>query len=402
MPRVVITGRGTINSLGHSVKETNLAMVLGESGISNLQIIDSSKLNINIAAQVKGYNPLDFFLKNELNFLDPFSQFALISAKEALSESELTFTDELTENTGVIIGTAGGGLNTQEDNYRLVFQENKNKVHPFIVPKMMHNAAASNVAKAFGFKGVTYSISSACASSNHAISNAFQLIRSGGAKVMIAGGSDSMLTFGGIKAWEGMRIMSKTGCRPFCLTRDGLVQGEGSAVFVLEEFNFAVKRGANILAEIIGCSMTSDGHDLMSPSVSAVKRAIVKSLDDAHIPSDLVNYINAHGTGTKINDQIEASAISSVFSNSIKAPLVSSTKSMHGHAMGASGAIELLSCIYALNHNVVVPTINVIKEDPELKINLINNVPRDANVDVAMSNAFAFGGLNSVLILKSI
>ena len=246
MPRVVITGRGSINSLGHNVKETNLAMVLGKSGISNLQIIDSSKLNVNLAAQVKKYNPLDFFLKSELSFLDPFSQFALISAKEALSESELTFTDELTENIGVIIGTAGGGLNTQEDNYRLVFQENKNKVHPFIVPKMMHNAAASNVAKAYGFKGVTYSISSACASSNHAISNAFQLIRSGGAKVMIAGGSDSMLTFGGIKAWEGMRIMSKTGCRPFCLTRDGLVQGEGSAVFVLEEFNFADKRGEDI------------------------------------------------------------------------------------------------------------------------------------------------------------
>ena len=402
MPRVVITGRGTINSLGHSVKETNLAMVIGESGISNLQINDSSKLNINIAAQVKGYNPLDFFLKNELNFLDPFSQFALISAKEALNESELVFTEELSENTGVIIGTAGGGINTQEDNYRLVFQENRNKVHPFIVPKMMHNAAASNVAKAYGFKGATYSISSACASSNHAISNAFQLIRSGGAKVMIAGGSDSMLTFGGIKAWEGLRVMSKTGCRPFCLTRDGLVQGEGSAVFVLEDFDFAAERGANILAEIIGCSMTSDGNDLLSPSLEGVQRAIVRSLDDAHISSDLVDYINAHGTGTKINDHIEALAISSVFSESIDAPLVSATKSMHGHVMGASGAIELLSCIYALNHNVVVPTIGFLKDDPSLKINLIRNEPREARVDIVMSNAFAFGGLNSVLVLKSV
>ena len=402
MARVVITGRGTINSLGRNVKETNLAMVLGKSGINKLQITDSSWLNINIAAQVKGFEAEDFFSKNELNFLDPFSQFALISAKEALTESELVFTDELNENTGVIIGTAGGGINTQEDNYRLVFQENRNKVHPFIVPKMMHNAAASNVAKAYGFKGSTYSISSACASSNHAISNAFQLIRSGGAKVMIAGGSDSMLTFGGIKAWEGLRVMSKSGCRPFCLTRDGLVQGEGSAVFVLEDFDFAAARGANILAEIIGCSMTSDGNDLLSPSLEGVHRAIVRSLEDAHISSDLVDYINAHGTGTKINDYIEASAISLVFSDSMDAPLVSATKSMHGHVMGASGAIELLSCIYALNHNVVVPTIGFLKDDPSIKINLIQNESREARIDIAMSNAFAFGGLNSVLVLKSV
>jgi nodulation protein E len=402
MARVVITGRGTINSLGLNVKETNLAMVLGKSGINKLQITDSSWLNINIAAQVKGFEAEDFFSKNELNFLDPFSQFALISAKEALTESELVFTDELNENTGVIIGTAGGGINTQEDNYRLVFQENRNKVHPFIVPKMMHNAAASNVAKAYGFKGSTYSISSACASSNHAISNAFQLIRSGGAKVMIAGGSDSMLTFGGIKAWEGLRVMSKSGCRPFCLTRDGLVQGEGSAVFVLEDFDFAAARGANILAEIIGCSMTSDGNDLLSPSLEGVHRAIVRSLEDAHISSDLVDYINAHGTGTKINDYIEASAISLVFSDSMDAPLVSATKSMHGHVMGASGAIELLSCIYALNHNVVVPTIGFLKDDPSIKINLIQNESREARIDIAMSNAFAFGGLNSVLVLKSV
>jgi nodulation protein E len=402
MARVVITGRGTINSLGRNVKETNLAMVLGKSGINKLQLTDSSGLNINIAAQVKGFEAEDFFSKNELNFLDPFSQFALISAKEALTESELVFTDELNENTGVIIGTAGGGINTQEDNYRLVFQENRNKVHPFIVPKMMHNAAASNVAKAYGFKGSTYSISSACASSNHAISNAFQLIRSGGAKVMIAGGSDSMLTFGGIKAWEGLRVMSKSGCRPFCLTRDGLVQGEGSAVFVLEDFDFAAARGANILAEIIGCSMTSDGNDLLSPSLEGVHRAIVRSLEDAHISSDLVDYINAHGTGTKINDYIEASAISLVFSESMDAPLVSATKSMHGHVMGASGAIELLSCIYALNHNVVVPTIGFLKNDPSIKINLIQNESREARIDIAMSNAFAFGGLNSVLVLKSV
>ena len=402
MNRVVITGRGAISALGHSVQEINSAMVSGVCGIAELEIKDKSRLKINVGAQIKNYNKSIFFSELELRFLDPFSQFALIAAKEALSESGLALTDELREFTGVIIGTGGGGVTTQEENFRLVFQENVNKVHPFAIPKMMLNAAASNIANKYELKGPTYSLSSACSSSNHAISNAYSLIRSGETKVMIAGGSEAMLTFGSLKAWEGLRVMSKTGCRPFCSTRNGLVQGEGSAIFVLEDYDYAKQRGAHIFAEILGCSMTSDGTDLVSPSLNGVKKAMLKSLNSAKINPDSIDYINAHGTGTKINDKVESNAISEIFSQTSNQPLVSSTKSMHGHVMGASGAIELLSCIYSLNHNVIMPTVGCIDKDPEIDINVVFNESRDFVVDTALSNSFAFGGLNSVIVLRTV
>ena len=264
----------------------------------------------------------------------------MISASEAVQSSGIVFSDELSNETGVIIGSAGGGLSTQEENYRLVFEDQKKRVHPFIIPRMMHNAAASNIAKKYGLKGPTYSVSSACASSSHAITNAYNLIRFGEARVMLAGGSDAMLTFGGLKAWESLRVMSKTGCRPFCMTRDGLVQGEGAAIFVLEEYTHASKRGANILAEIKGCSMTSDGYDLVAPSKDGMANAINTCLSDARISADKIDYINAHGTGTRINDELEAKVICDFFSNKDKIPKVSSTKSGHGHVMGATSAIE--------------------------------------------------------------
>jgi len=267
---------------------------------------------------------------------------------------------------------------------------------------MMHNAAASNVAKKYCLKGPTYSVSSACASSNHAITNAYNLIRFGEARVMLAGGSDAMLTFGGLKAWESLRVMSKSGCRPFCMTRDGLVQGEGAAVFVLEEYTHALKRGANILAEIKGCSMTSDGYDLVAPSNKGMENSISKSLSDAKIPADKIDYINAHGTGTKINDEMEANVIYELFSNKDNIPKVSSTKSGHGHVMGATGAIELLSCIFALRENVIVPTIGMVKQDPMINIDLVCLEAQEQKVEITMSNSFAFGGLNSTIILKSV
>ena len=400
MKRVVITGQGTINSLGLNVSDTNLALISGNTGIRKLDLNDCELLRVNIGAQIQNYDPHVFFKKNEISILDHFSQYALISASEAINSSGLVITDELSEEIGVIIGSAGGGLSTQEDNYRLIFEGKKNRVHPFIVPKMMHNAAASNIAKRYSLKGVTYSVSSACASSNHAIANAFNLIKYGEARVMIAGGSDAMLTFGGVKAWEGLRVLSKTGCRPFCLSRDGLVQGEGAAVFVLEEYTHAYKRGANILAEIKSCSMTSDGYDLVAPSADGMKKAIMKSLYDSGISTDDVDYINAHGTGTKINDQMESDVINFIFSNNRISPKVSSTKSAHGHVMGATGAIELLSCILALREQVIVPTLGVVKRDPEIRLDLVCGDAQQKRVETVISNSFAFGGLNSTIILK--
>ena len=402
MKRVVITGQGTINSLGSNVSDTNLALMSGNTGIQKLDLENCELLRVNIGAQIQNYDPHVFFKKNEISILDYFSQYALISASEAINSSGLVITDELSEETGVIIGSAGGGLSTQEDNYRLLFEGKKNRVHPFIVPKMMHNAAASNIAKRYSLKGVTYSVSSACASSNHAIANAFNLIKFGEARVMIAGGSDAMLTFGGMKAWEGLRVLSKTGCRPFCLSRDGLVQGEGAAVFVLEEYTHAYKRGANILAEIKGCSMTSDGYDLVAPSADGMKKAIMKSLYDSGISADDVDYINAHGTGTKINDQMESDVINFIFSNNRISPKVSSTKSAHGHVMGATGAIELLSCILALREHVIVPTLGLVKRDPKIRLDLVCGDAQQKKVETVISNSFAFGGLNSTIILHSV
>ena len=402
MKRVVITGQGTINSLGSNVSDTNLALLSGNTGIQKLDLDNCELLRVSIGAQIQKYDPHVFFKKNEISMLDYFSQYALISASEAINSSGIVISDELSEETGVIIGSAGGGLSTQEDNYRLVFEDKKTRVHPFIVPKMMHNAAASNIAKRYGLRGVTYSVSSACASSNHAIANAFNLIKFGEARVMIAGGSDAMLTFGGVKAWEGLRVLSKTGCRPFCLSRDGLVQGEGAAVFVLEEYTHAYKRGANILAEIKGCSMTSDGYDLVAPSASGMKKAIMKSLYNSGIPADDIDYINAHGTGTKINDQIESDVINLIFSNNRISPKVSSTKSAHGHVMGATGAIELLSCILALREHVIVPTLGLVKRDPKIKLDLVCGDAQEKRVKTVISNSFAFGGLNSTIILKTV
>jgi len=402
LKRVVITGQGTINSLGSNVSDTNLALLSGNTGIQKLDLDNCELLRVSIGAQIQKYDPHVFFKKNEISILDYFSQYALISASEAINSSGIVISDELSEETGVIIGSAGGGLSTQEDNYRLVFEDKKTRVHPFIVPKMMHNAAASNIAKRYGLRGVTYSVSSACASSNHAIANAFNLIKFGEARIMIAGGSDAMLTFGGVKAWEGLRVLSKTGCRPFCLSRDGLVQGEGAAVFVLEEYTHAYKRGANILAEIKGCSMTSDGYDLVAPSASGMKKAIMKSLYNSGIPADDIDYINAHGTGTKINDQIESDVINLIFSNNRISPKVSSTKSAHGHVMGATGAIELLSCILALREHVIVPTLGLVKRDPKIKLDLVCGDAQEKRVKTVISNSFAFGGLNSTIILKTV
>jgi len=400
--RVVITGQGTINSLGLNVSETNSALLSGQTGIRKLDLNHNGSLSLNIGAKIQNYDPYAFFKKSEINILDYFSQFALISAAEAIESSGLDFSDELADNTGVIIGSAGGGLSTQEENYRFVFEEGRKRVHPFIVPKMMHNAAASNIAKKYSLRGVTYSVSSACASSNHAIANAYNLIKFGEARVMLAGGSDSMLTFGGLKAWEGLRVMSNTGCRPFCSSRDGLVQGEGAAVFVLEEYTHAFQRGANILAEIKSCSMTSDGYDLVAPSKAGLTKAITKSLNDSRLATDKIDYINAHGTGTKINDEMEGEVLSSIFSDVKNGLKVSSTKSGHGHVMGATGAIELLSCILALRKNLIVPTIGLEKLDPKIKIDLVSGEVQEHKVNITMSNSFAFGGLNSVIILKAI
>ncbi len=398
MARVVITGQGTINPLGTDVTATLTAMEQGRSAIGPLDIPDVDRLMIRIGAQVAGYDPLAHFPKNKLPLYDRFTQFALIAGAEAMTRSGLEITDDLALRSGVILGTAGGGLQTQDDNFRAVYEQGKNRVHPFVVPRLMHNAAASHLSMAYGLQGPCYSVSTACASSNHAMGQAFQMIRSGGATVVLTGGAEAMLSFGGIKAWEGLRVMSKDGCRPFCATRNGMVQGEGAAVFVFEEYDHARARGAEILAEVAGFSMNSDAGDIVVPSQQGAERAMRAALADAGMNAGDIGYINAHGTATKANDKTESAAILQVFGE--KPPLVSSTKSMHGHLIGATGAVELLACIGALRSGMIAPTAGFQTPDADCPLDVVPNTARQADVSATLSNAFAFGGLNAVLVLR--
>ncbi|EAQ44989.1 beta-ketoacyl synthase family protein [Roseobacter sp. MED193] len=399
MKRVVITGAGTINALGHSVASTFEAMREGRCGIGKLEFRDVDRLSIRIGGQVRGFEAEGRFNRQQMSLYDRFTQFTLTAAKEAIEQSGLEFHGELSAKSGVVLGTAGGGVSTWDDNYRSVYEDGKNRVHPFVVPKLMNNAAASHVSMEFNLKGPSFTVSTACASSNHAMAQAFQMVRAGVSPVMITGGSESMLCFGGVKAWEGLRVMSKKACRPFSANRNGMVQGEGAGIFVFEDYEHAQARGADILCEVLGYAMSSDASDIVMPSKQGAARAISGALQDAGVDRDRVGYINAHGTGTVANDKTECAAVADVFGPHADRLMMSSTKSMHGHLIGGTGAVELLACIMALKDGVIAPTIGYEEPDPECALDVVPNQAREARVDVALSNAFAFGGLNAVLAL---
>ena len=399
-PRVVITGAGTINPLGHDVAATFDAMRNGRCGIGPLDIRDVDRLSIRIGGQVRDYDETTHFNRQQIALYDRFTQFTLLAARQAIAQAGLVFAGDLADQSGVILGTSGGGLNTQDENYRVVYEEGKNRVHPFIVPKLMNNAAVSQVSMEFNLRGPSFTVATACASSNHAMGQAFNMVRSGMAKVMVTGGSESMLCFGGIKAWEGLRVMSRDACRPFSATRNGMVQGEGAGVFVFEDYYHAKARGAHILCEVAGFAMSSDASDIVMPSKQGAARAIAGALKDAKVNPDQIGYINAHGTGTAANDKTECAAVADVFGAHADKLMISSTKSMHGHLIGGTGAVELLACLMALCEGVIAPTIGYEEPDPECVLDVVPNEARDADVDVVVSNAFAFGGLNAVIALR--
>ena len=402
MRRVVITGAGTINALGIDVASTMAAMREGHCAIGDLDIRDADRLTIRIGAQVRDYDESAHFNRQQIALFDRYTQFALLAAGQALAQSGLAFSGELAARSGVILGTSGGGLNTQDENYRVVYEEGKNRVHPFVVPKLMNNAAAAHLSMEYNLKGPSFTVATACASSNHAIGQAFQYVRSGMADVMVTGGAEAMLCFGGVKAWEGLRVMSRDTCRPFCATRSGMVQGEGAGIFVLEEYERARARGAEILAEVAGVAMTSDASDIVMPSRQGAERAMAGALRDAGMTPSDIGYINAHGTGTAANDKTESAAVAHVFGPHADRLAISSTKSMHGHCIGATGAIELLACIMALRDGVIPPTANWREPDPECALDIVPNTAREAVVRASLSNAFAFGGMNAVLALRAV
>ncbi len=393
--RVAITGAGTVNALAQDVAGTWEAFRAGRGGIAPLDLRDLDRLGVQIGGQVKAWDESIF--GRDLTLYDRFTQFTLVAARQAVAQAGADFGDGT--RAGVIMGTAVGGLGTVDDNYRAVYGEGKNRVHPLTVPRLMASAAASHVSMAYGLMGPVFSVSSACASSNHAMGLAFQMIRGGLADVMLTGGAEAMLCFGGIKAWEGLRVMSPDGCRPFCATRNGMVMGEGAGVFVFEDMARAQARGADILAEVAGFGMTSDASDIVLPSAEGAARAVRLALTDAGLNADQVAYINAHGTGTAANDRTEAGVIAEVFGARVP---VSSTKAMHGHLIGGTGAVELLACILALREGVIAPTIGHREADPACAIDLVTHEARQKNVAAVLSNAFAFGGLNAVIALKRV
>jgi nodulation protein E len=395
--RVVITGAGTINPLGTSVAKTYAAFREGRGAIAPLDIQDLDRLSIRIGAQVRGFDPAVEFSVREVGLYDRFAAFAVYAARQAVAQSGLRLDGALAETSGVILGNAGGGLASSEASYRAVFAEGNSRVHPFTVPRLMANSAAAHVSIAHGLQGPTYTVASACAASNHAMGQAFHLIRSGAAKVMLTGGSEAMLTFGGIKAWEGLRVLSPEACRPFCATRSGMVMGEGAAVFVFEDRDHALARGAVILAEVAGFGMGADASDIVMPDEGGAVRAMQAALRDGGLMAEDIGYINAHGTGTRANDRVESAAIRRVFGD--RTP-VSSTKAAHGHLIGGTGAVELLACLLALQEGVLAPTLGHRTPDPACALDLVAGSARQARVSACLSNAFAFGGMNAVLALR--
>ncbi len=399
--RVVITGQGAISALGQTAVATLDGMREGRLGIGPLQFKDVERLSIKIGGQIHDFDSSTHFTRQQISLFDRFTQFAVVAAQEAVTQSGIEFSPELAAKSGVILGTSGGGLQTQDENFRLVYEEGKNRVHPFIVPRLMNNAAASHVSMIHNITGPTYTVATACASSNHAMGQAFHMIRAGMTDVMLTGGSESMLCFGGIKAWEGLRVMSKDACRPFSADRNGMVQGEGAAVFVFEEYEHARARGAVILAEVVGFAMSSDASDIVMPNKDGAKRAISGALNDAGLNLEDIGYINAHGTGTTANDKTECQAVREVFGDHAQKLAMSSTKSMHGHLIGGTGAVELLACIMALREGVIAPTISHRVTDPNCDMNIVANEAQQAKVTATLSNAFAFGGLNAVIALTA-
>jgi nodulation protein E len=400
MQRVVITGMGCVSPLGLTAIATWQAMREGRSGIAPLTGLDASDLRTPVAAQIKGYVAGEHFDEKRLVLLDPVSQYALVAAREALAQAGLRCEGEAAERAAVVIGTGIGGAATQEQMARRLYGEGNPRVHPMTIVRVMPNAPAAQISLEMGWRGPVFAIGSACASANHALAQALMMLRAGVADVALAGGVEACITLSTVKAWEAMRVMADDTCRPFSQGRRGLVLGEGAAVFVLETLEHAQARGALILAELAGAGMTADAADIVMPDAGGAARAMRLALAQGGLAPQDVDYVNAHGTGTPANDRTETRAIHAVFGSHARELAVSSTKSMHGHALGAGGAIELVAVVGALREGVLPPTINYLGPDPECDLDVVPNVARERPLRAALSNSFAFGGLNAVLALK--
>lgn len=400
MRRVVITGIGVVSALGNNTDDFWNALSHGRSGIGPITKVDVSALRFQNAAEVRGFDPEQHFEDRLLQWLDPFAQYGMVAAREAVADSGIEFTNKLKARSGVITGSCLGGKVTEDRMFYKMYAEGHHRNQPIAIPSAMANAVASHVSMEFGLTGASFTLSTACSSANHAIGQAFWLIRQGSMDAAVTGGSEAPFCLGHLRAWEAMRVVSPDTCRPFSKDRTGMILGEGGAMFVMESLDAALARGAKIYAEIAGFGMSSDAHHLTMPLAAGAAKAMTEAIEDGNLRPEDVGYINAHGTATQANDPMESAAIRLAFGEHTDKIAVSSTKSMHGHALGAAGAIEAAGTILGLHHGILPPTANFRESDPECSIDVIQNEARHVQVEAAVSNSFAFGGLNAVLAFR--
>ncbi len=399
MKRVVITGIGVVCAQGNNADDFWRSLIDGRSGIGPISKVDMAGMRFANGAEVKGFDAADHFDERQMMMLDPFAHFGVVASRQAITDANIEFTDELTDRTGVITGSCLGGKETEDAFFHDLYAKGKNRVPPIAIPRSMSNSVASHVSIEYGLTGPTFTLSTACSSANHALGNAFWLIRQGTLDAAVAGGSEAPFTYGNLKAWEAMRVVSPDTCRPFSKNRTGMILGEGGAMFVLEELEHAKARGAKIYAEIVGFGMSADAHHLTMPLAEGAAKAMNAALADGKVSPEEVGYINAHGTATQANDPMEANAIRIVFGERTDEILVSSTKSMHGHTLGAAGAIEAAATVLGLHKGLLPPNANFTEADPECRVNVITEAT-ESSPDAALSNSFAFGGLNAVLAFR--
>ena len=399
--RVVVTGLGAVSPIGQTAGSYWTSLKQGVCGIGPItQVPTPEELTQKVAAEVKDFDPLKHLDERQISMLDRIAQFAVVAAREAIAQSAITFDMPLSVRTATIVGVGVGGQTTHDDSFRRIYRENKARVFPLTIPKLMVNASASQVSMHCGLRGPAFVVASACASATHAIGLAFHMVRSGQVDCAVTGGAEACITFGTLRGWEAMRVMAPDTCRPFSKDRRGMILGEGAAMLVLEPLERAQARGAQILGEIVGFGMSADAADLTAPDLGGMTRAMEGALADAQLAARDIQYINAHGTGTTANDQAETQALHQVFGTQAGKLAVSSTKSMVGHALGASGALEMVATLLALRDSVVPPTIGYLGPDPACDLDYVPNEARAMTIDAALSNSFAFGGLNAVLAVK--
>jgi len=395
----MITGLGAVSGLGLTSAEFWQGLKDGRSAIQTIEP-PMPGVKINIGAPVPAFDPETYFTRDELSILDRYSQLAVIAAQEAVDDAGLICGEEILTDAATIIGSGCGGKHTDEATYDQLYKQQRSRAHPLTIPKGMPSAAASMVSLHLGIKGPAFALASACASGSHAIIQGMTMIQSGMIDVALVGASDAPFTYGLMKSWEALRVASSDTCRPFCRDRSGLVLGEGAGMLVLESEAHARQRNARIYAEIIGCGMTSDAGHITRPDVTGISNTMKNAMHHAQISPEDVDYINAHGTATQANDIAETEAINRVFTEHAKDLAISSTKSMHGHALGASSALELIATVLTVHHDIIPPTANFTEADEQCELDYVPNTAREQEVNIAMSNSFAFGGLNAVIAIK--